>query len=103
MKAMAKPFEVMHASLSLLRPSRVQPTPPRIVFIAGALQSHMPPELLLLPLLGIAMNFWPSVIPVLPARDGDRPHTVVVVMRVVLALGLLTQANVAASKAGALR
>ena len=100
---MAKPFEVMHASLSLLRPSRVQPTPARIVFIAGALQSRMPPALLLLLLLGIAMNFWPSVIPVLPARDGDRSYTFIVVMRVVLAPGLLMQASVAASKAGALR
>ncbi len=105
MRAMAKPFEVMHASLSLLRPSRVQPTPARIVFIATALQSRMPPALLLLLLLLLhtAINCWPAVIPLLPICDGHRPYTFLVVMLVVSALGLLTQASVATSKAGAQR
>ena len=103
MRAMAKPFEVMHASLSLLRPSRVQPTPARIVFIATASQSRLPPALLLLLLLHTAINRWPAVIPLLPICDGHRPYTFLVVMLVVSALGLLTQASVAASKAGAQR
>lgn len=96
-----------------------------LFFIAGTSQAHIPLALFLLSvvvmsvlfawlvnrcaggvvalLLHTAINFWPAVIPVLPIREGHRPYTFLVVMLVVLALGLLPQANVAASKAGALR
>ena len=97
-----------------------------LFFIAGTSQAHIPLVLFLLSvmamsvlfawlvgrcagsavvalLLHTAINFWPAVIPVLPIREGHRPYTFLVVMLVVSALGLLPQASVAASKAGAQR
>ena len=53
-------------------------------------------------LLHTGINFWPSIIPVLPTSEGHRPYAFLVAMLVVLALGLLTQPNVVDSKSGAL-
>jgi uncharacterized protein len=92
-----------------------------LFFIAGTSQAHIPLGLFLLSvvamsvlfawlvnrcagsvvvalLLHTAINFWPSIIPVLPTSEGDRPYALMVAMLVVLALGLLTQPNVADSK-----
>ena len=53
-------------------------------------------------LLHTGINFWPSIIPVLPTGESYRPYALLVVMLVLLALGLLTQPNVAGPKSGAL-
>ena len=126
MRPMAKPFEAMHASLSPLRQSRVQPTPARIFFIAGTSQTRMPLALFLLSvvamsvlfawlvnrcagsvvvalLLHTAINCWPSIIPVRPTSEGHRPTTLLVAPLVVLALGLLAPPEIAGWKAGALQ
>ena len=96
-----------------------------LFFIAGTSQAHVPLGLFLLSvvamsvsfawlvnrcagsvvvalLLHTAINFWPSIIPVLPTSEGHRPCAFLVAMLVVLALGLLTQPNVADSKSGTL-
>jgi uncharacterized protein len=96
-----------------------------LFFIAGTSQAHIPLALFMLSvvamsvvfawlvnrcagsvvvalLLHTAINFWPSIIPVLPTSEGHRPYAFLVAMLVVLALGLLTQPNVAGSKSGAL-
>jgi uncharacterized protein len=94
-----------------------------LFFIAGTSQAHIPVALFLLSvvamsvlfawlvnwctgsvvvalLLHTAINFWPSIIPVLPTSQGYRPYAFLVAMLVVLALGLLTQKHVADSKLG---
>ena len=53
-----------------------------------------------LPHTGI--NFWPSIIPVLPTDESYRPYALLVVMLVLLALGLLTQPNAFGPHSGAL-
>lgn len=96
-----------------------------LFFIAGTSQAHIPLALFLLSvvamsvvfarlvnrtagslvaalLLHTGINFWPSVIAVLPTDESYRPYALIVAMLVLLALGLLTQPNVAGPKSGAL-
>ena len=83
-----------------------------LFFIAGTSQAHIPLALFLLSvvamsvlfawmvnrcagsvvvalLLHTAINFWPSIIPVLPAGEGYRPYGLLVAMLVLVALVLL--------------
>ncbi len=89
-----------------------------LFFIVGTSQAHIPLALFLLRvaamsvvfawlvnrtagsvvaalLLHTGINFWPSIIPVLPTGEGHRPYALMVAMLVLVALGLLTQSNVA--------
>lgn len=92
-----------------------------LFFIAGTVQAQIPPALFLLSivamsvvfawlvnhtagsvvavlLLHTAINFWPSIIPVLPSVESERPYALLVVMLALLALGLLTRPGVASAK-----
>ena len=53
-------------------------------------------------LLHTGINFWPSIIPVLPTGESYRPYALLVGMLVLLALGLLTQPNALGPHSGAL-
>lgn len=92
-----------------------------LFFIAGTSQAHIPLALFLLRvvamsvlfawivnrcagsvvvalLLHTAINFWASIIPVLPTGEGHRPYSLLVAMLVLVALGLLLQPVVAMSR-----
>ena len=92
-----------------------------LFFITGTSQVHIPLALFLLSvvamsvvfawlvnrtagsvvaalLLHTGINFWPSIIPVLPTGEGHRPYGLMVAMLVLLALGLLVQSKVAVSR-----
>ncbi len=96
-----------------------------LFFIAGTSQAHIPLALFLLSvvamsvvfawlvnhtagsvvaalLLHTGINFWPSIIPVLPTDEGHRPYALLVAILVVLALGLLTQSNATGPHSGVL-
>ena len=92
-----------------------------LFFITGTSQVHIPLALFLLSvvamsvvfawlvnrtagsvvaalLLHTGINFWPSIIPVLPTGEGHRPYGLMVAMLVLVALGLLLQSKVAVSR-----
>ena len=48
-------------------------------------------------LLHAGINFWPSIIPVLPAAPEYRPYALIVAMLVLVALGLMTLSKDASS------
>lgn len=92
-----------------------------LFFIAGTSQAHIPLALFLLSvvamsvvfawlvnrcagsvvaalLLHTGINFWPSIIAVLPTGEGHRPYALLVAMLVLMALVLLLQSKVAGSR-----
>ena len=95
-----------------------------LLFIAGTSQAHIPLAPFLLSvaamsvvfawmvdrtagsvvvalLLHTGINFWPSIIPVLPTGEGHRPYGLLVAMLVLVALGLLVQPKLADPRSGA--
>ena len=92
-----------------------------LFFIAGTSQAHIPLGLFLLIvvamsvvfaglfnrcagsvvaalLLHAGINFWPSIVPVLPAGQEYRPYALIVAMLVLVALGLMTFPKDASSR-----
>ena len=96
-----------------------------LFFIAGTSQAHIPLALFMLSVVAMSVvfawlvnrsagsvvvalvlhtgiNFWTSIIPVLPTGQSYRSYALLVLVLVVLALGLLTQPNVAGPKSAAM-
>lgn len=92
-----------------------------LFFIAGTVQAHVPPALFLLSvvalsvvlawlvnrtagsvvaalLLHTAVNFWPSVVPILPTEASARAYAFVVALLVLLALASLTDSGPATGR-----
>lgn len=82
-----------HIPLTLFLPSVVA-----MSVLFAWLVNHMAGNVKKALILHTAINTWPSIIPVLPTDENHRPYALMVALLVLVALGLLTQPKVVATK-----